>query len=49
MKPESNVSVTCYCAANVITRHTQTNCVLYVGSQCVIVKIDRRNSTEIKI
>jgi len=49
MKQESNVSVMCYCAANVITSYTQKNCVLYVGSQCVIAKTDRRNSTEIRI
>jgi len=43
----------CYFPANVITRHTHrqthTNCVLYVGLQCVMVKTDRRNSTEIRI
>jgi hypothetical protein len=46
---EGYVPVMCYFPANVITRHTQTNCVLYVGWQCVIAKTYRRNSTEIRI
>ena len=49
MKQESYISVMCCFHANVITRHTQTNCVLYVGSHCVIAKTYRRNSTEIRI
>jgi len=49
MKLESYVSVMCYFPANVITRHTQTFSVLYVGSQCVMAKTNRRNSTEIRI
>jgi len=49
MKQESYVSVRCYFPANVITRHTQTICVLYVGSQCVMAKNYRRNSTELRI
>jgi hypothetical protein len=40
--------VMCYCTANVITRHTQTHCVLYVGSEGVMDKTDRRNGTEIR-
>jgi len=37
----------CYFPANVLTRHTQTHCVLCVGSQCVIARTDRRNGTQI--
>ena len=47
MKQESYVSVMCYFPANVLTRHTQTDCVLCVGSQCVIARTDRRNGTQI--
>jgi len=48
-KPVSYISVMFYFPANVITRSTQTNCVLYVGSQCVMAKTYRSNSTEIRI
>ena len=47
MKQESYVSVMCYFPANILTRHTQTNCVLCVGSHCVIARTDSRNGTQI--